>query len=197
METAKRWPAVALVGATCAWVLIGSAFLPSSPFPTYSRYRSVTPRPVAGQLPKGFFLPQSDADLGVSALAFEDLDGDGDLDIVAAEPDPDGGGFNIETADRSSTPVAIVVWVNDGSGRLTRKPRASSNSLESEPASPSLDQREGPVTAPIQPDAPVGEATSANGWLTRSPRPHSAALAGALRSVPRARLRSRSPPILS
>jgi hypothetical protein len=147
---------------------------------------------MAGQLPKGFSLPQSDADLGVSALAFEDLDDDGDLDIVAAEPDSDGG-FNSGT----TTPVGIVVWVNDGSGRLTRKAPSASNSLASEPASPSLDKHDAPVTAPIQPDVPVSEPVSASGWLAGSGQRHSLALVAIIPAVTRNRLRSRSPPILS
>jgi hypothetical protein len=192
----SRWSTVALSAITCAWVVAGSAFLPSSPYPTKSRYQTLTLRQVASQLPEGFSLPQSDANLGVSALAFEDLDDDGDLDIVAAEPDADGGGFNIGTADRSP-PVAIVVWVNDGSGRLTRKAPASSNSLDSAPGSPSIDRHDGPLTAPIQPDSPASKTASAIGWLTGSGPPHNPALAGVLPSGTHARLRSRSPPVLS
>jgi hypothetical protein len=190
----SRWSVVALSSVACLLVLAGSAFAPSSPSSFNSRYRRFTPRTVAGQLPHGFVLPQSDADLGVSALAFEDLDDDGDIDIVAAEPDAD---FNIGTADGSTAPVGIIVWVNDGSGRLTRKTPAPSNSLGSGPASPSLDEHEGPVTAPIQPDAPAGEAVSANTWLTGSGRPSSLALVVVIPSVTPHTLRSRSPPVLS
>jgi hypothetical protein len=190
----SRWSVLALSATVWAWILAGSVFLPSSPRPSSPRYRSFTPQSVANQLPKGFSLPQSDADLGVSALALEDLDDDGDLDIVAAESDADGG-FSVAIANPSTPAVGIVVWVNDGSGRLTRKTPATSNRLENEPASPSLDKHDGQGTASIQPDA--SEIVSGYGWLTGSGLRHRPAFVAVFPSVTRARLRSRSPPIVS
>lgn len=187
----RRWSVLALSATVWPWILAGSVFLPSSPRPSNARHRSLTPQSVANQLPKGFSLPQSDADLGVTALAFEDLDDDGDLDIVAAESDADGG-FSVAIASPSTPPVGIVVWVNDGSGRLTRKTPAASNRLENEPASPSLDKHHGPGTASIQPDA--SESVPAHGWLTVSARRYCPAVMAVFPSVTRARLRSRSPP---
>jgi hypothetical protein len=140
---------------------------------------------VAGQLPKGFILPPSDAHLGVSAVAFEDLDDDGDIDIVATEP------------DGSTGPVDLVVWVNDGSGRLARKTSTPSNTLGREPALPSLEQHDGAVVVSVHPDAPATETLSANGWLTLPWQPYRLALVAVPPSGTPATLRSRSPPVIS
>jgi hypothetical protein len=139
--------------------------------------------PVAGQLPRGFTLPSADVDLKISSLVTTDLDADGDLDIVAA--------------DRSGGAIGIVVWVNDGAGRLTRKAPAPTGNLASEPADPSIDERQATVMASVQPDGPAIAAIAANAWMTLPARPYELARPAVPPSVSPATLRSRSPPLPS
>jgi hypothetical protein len=139
--------------------------------------------PVGGQLPRGFTLPSGDADLQVSSLVTTDLDADGDLDIVAA--------------DRSSGAIGIVVWVNDGAGRLTRKAPAPAGHLASEPAAPTIDEHQATVMASVQPNGPAIAAISAKAWFALPARPHNPATSAAPDSATAATLRSRSPPARS
>jgi hypothetical protein len=178
-----RWFGVAVVIAIAA-SLSGAAWLGSSTARP-SRLRGYHPvdLPVAGQLPQGFTLPSADVNLPVSSLVTADLDADGDLDIVAA--------------DRSNGSIGIVVWVNDGAGRLTRKAPSSKGHLASEPASPSLDEHQATVMASVQPDGPALATISANSWLTLPAQPYDLARSSVPESVTPATLRSRSPPALS
>src|SRR6516225_1620112 len=153
-----RWVGVAALVLAIAASLAGSAALQSSAaHPSRLRSYHSVDLPVAGQLPQGFTLPSSDVNLPVSSLITADLDADGDLDIVAA--------------DRSNGGIGIVVWVNDGAGRLTRKTPSKGN-LASEPASPSLDEHQPTVMASVQPDGPAIAAISVDSWLTLPARPH-------------------------
>jgi len=139
------------------------------------------PRAAAKQLPAGFILPSSDVDLKVSSLVAADLDADGDLDIVAAaNGSPD-----------------IVVWVNDGEGRLTRKLPERPKTLGSEPPAPSVDQGSTTIAASIQSDSPAVQTICANAWLTLPEQRCRLPLAVSALSVTLATLRSRSPPVLS
>jgi hypothetical protein len=136
-------------------------------------------RSAAEELPQGFVLPSSDVDLGVSSLVAADLDADGDLDIVATDS------------------ASIVVWVNDGDGRLTRKRPASPKNLGGEPASPSVEQRQGTVVVSVQPNSPAVQTLDSTAWLTPPVRASDLQPSRAATSVDLARLRSRSPPLLS
>ena len=180
-----RWIGVAVSVVAIAASLSGSAWLRLSTAHA-SRLRSYQPvdLPVAGQLPQGFTLPSSDLNLQVSSLITADLDADGDLDIVAA--------------DRSNGGIGIVVWVNDGAGRLTRKTPSSKGNLASEPASPSLDEHQATVMVSVQPDGrPALAAISVDSWLTLPAQPYDLARSSVPESVTPATLRSRSPPARS
>ena len=179
-----RWFGVAVTVVAMAASLLGSAWLGSSTAHS-SRLRGYHPvdLPVAGQLPQGFTLPSADVNLPVSSLITADLDADGDLDIVAA--------------DRSNGGIGIVVWVNDGAGRLTRKAPSSKGNLASEPASPSLDQHESTVMATVQPDGPALATISVDSWFTLPAQPYDLTRSSVPESVTPATLRSRSPPAFS
>ena len=140
------------------------------------------PRSAAKQLPAGFVLPSSDVDLTVSSLVAADLDADGDLDIVAAAANgsPD-----------------IVVWVNDGEGRLTRKLPELPKTLGAEPPAPTVDQRSTTVFASIQSASPAVQTICANAWLALAEQRCRLPLAPSAISATLATLRSRSPPVLS
>ena len=135
------------------------------------------------QLPAGFVLPSADVDLKVSSLVAADLDADGDLDIVAAAS--------------ANGPLGIVVWLNEGDGRLTRQRPAQPHSLGVEPPNPSVEQHDSTAAASIQTDSPAEQNAGGGAWLVlpkhccRMPfdaSPISAAVAT---------LRSRAPPALS
>src|SRR5215470_9835758 len=179
-----RWIGVAVSVVAIAASLSGSAWL-QSPAAHASRLRSYQPvdLPVAGQLPQGFTLPSADANLSISSLITADLDADGDLDIVAA--------------DRSNGGIGIVVWVNDGAGRLTRKAPAPKGNLASEPAAPSIDERQATVMASVQPDGAAIATIAVNSWLTLPARPYDLLRSLVPESATRGTLRSRSPPALS
>ena len=138
---------------------------------------------VAKQLPAGFVLPSSDVDLKISSLVAADVDADGDLDIVAA--------------DAANGSVDILVWVNEGDGRLTRKQPERPKALDSEPQGPSVDQQHSTAIASIQPDSPAVQTPCANRWLTLPEQPCPMSLQAAAASATVATRRSRSPPVRS
>jgi hypothetical protein len=179
---AKLWAALSLVAIVAT--IAGAIHLPAGTHPSIVRYQDLARPSAAAQIPEGFVLPASDAGVRVSSFVTTDLDADGDLDVVAA--------------DRSNGAIGIVVWVNDGAGRLTRKvPAAPQRNLAGGPASPSIDQREAAVAASIQPNGPAIETISVNTWLLLPARPYDLALSAAPESATPATLRSRSPPVLS
>jgi hypothetical protein len=144
------------------------------------RATSLSTRPAAGQLPAGFILPPSDAQLPVASLIAADLDADGDLDIIAA--------------DTANGLVGIVVWVNDGTGQLTREaPRRGSN-FGSDPAPPSLAHHDSASIVSVQPPGPAIQATRGNGWLTLPASHCLVPVTIAAESLICGALRSRSPP---
>jgi hypothetical protein len=140
-------------------------------------------QPAAKRLPEGLVLPASDVNLTVASLVTADLDSDGDLDVIAA--------------DASSGSLRIVVWENDGAGRLTRKRPARQRSLGGEPAAPSVDQGQATVVVSIQSNAPAIETIGVNAWLTLPSRPRDLPASSDAPSAALATLRSRSPPNLS
>ena len=137
---------------------------------------------VAKQLPAGFVLPSSDVDLKISSFVAADLDADGDLDIVAA--------------DAANGSVDIVVWVNDGAGRLTRKHPEQPKSLGNDPPAPSVDRQYTTVVASLQPDSPAVQSEP-NRWVTLPEQPAPQLLGAAAVSATVSTRRSRSPPVLS
>jgi hypothetical protein len=75
-------------------------------------------RAFAAALPVALTPPTLDPDLRLVSMVAADIDADGDLDVVASD-----GSLN------------LVVWTNDGTGRLTRKyPEPSSGGLDQRPA---------------------------------------------------------------
>jgi len=137
---------------------------------------------VAKQLPAGFVLPSSDVDLKISSFVAADLDADGDLDIVAA--------------DAANGSVGILVWVNDGAGRLTRKHPEQPKTLGSEPPGPSVDRQYTTVIASLQPDNPAVQ-TDSTSWLTLPEKPFPRSREANAISSTVATRRSRSPPVLA
>ena len=170
--------AVALVATAAAY-----ARVTLRPVLTSGHDFELTRRPAAKQLPEGFVLPASDVNLNVASLVAADLDADGDLDIVAA--------------DSSSGFLNIVVWVNDGAGKLTRKSPRHTGNFGSEPLAPSVDQEETTLVLSIQPNAPAIAAAGVNAWLTLPSRPRDLPASPDVPSAALSTLRSRSPPSLS
>lgn len=175
----RHWLSFAVFAALLA-TLAGPVRLPSADRVTNLQFPLIE-RSAAKQLPNGFVLPSTDVDLKISSLVAADLDSDGDLDIVAADP----------------AKGSIVVWVNDGAGRLTRKRPRQTKTLGSEPASPSVDDRHATVIASVQTDAPAVETICANSWLSLPEQACELPLSASRASADRSTLRSRSPPILS
>jgi hypothetical protein len=182
MKARRQVAALSLVAIVAT--IAGAVRLPASARASIVRYQDLAHPSAAAQIPAGFVLPASDAAVRVSSFVTADLDADGDLDVVAA--------------DRSNGAIGIVVWVNDGAGRLTRKvPAAPQRNLAGGPASPSIDQREAAVAASLQPNGPAVETISADAWLLLPARPYDLALSAAPESATPSTLRSRSPPLLS
>jgi hypothetical protein len=140
-------------------------------------------RLAAKQLPAGFVLPSADADLKVSSLVAADLDADGDLDIVAAAS--------------ANGPLGIVVWLNEGDGRLTRKRPDQPHSLGVEPPTPSVERHDSTVGASIQTDSPAEQSAAAGAWLVLPKHCCRMPLDASPISAAVATLRSRAPPALS
>ena len=143
----------------------------------------LTRQSAAKQLPDGLMLPSSDVNLDVASLVAADLDADGDLDIVAA--------------DTSAGSLGIVVWVNDGAGHLTRERPADGRSLATEPASPSIEHRQGTVPASTQPNTPAVDAPAVSVRYALPARPWNLPATPDARSALLSALPSRSPPVRS
>ena len=178
----RKLPAYILV--TAALVMLAGGVLPSAgarlaPWRGFELSR----HSAASQLPAGLVLPASEAHLAVSSLVAADLDADGDLDIIAT--------------DASEGSVGIVVWVNDGDGRLTRKHPRKFSTFGSEPESPSVAPQEATMATSIQPDAPAVAAIGINTWVTLPSQPFVLPLSPDVPSAARAASRSRSPPARS
>ena len=140
-------------------------------------------RLAAKQLPAGFVLPSSDVELKVSSLVAADVDADGDLDIVAAAA--------------ANGPVGIVVWVNDGDGRLTRERPAQPHTLGAEPPTPSVERHDSPMAASIQTDSPADQNADGGAWLVLPQQCCRMPLAAPPVSVALDSLHPRAPPALS
>src|SRR2546427_4180492 len=82
------------------------------------------------RLPAGLALPAVEAAQQIIGLVCADIDSDGDLDVIVNEGSLD-----------------LAVWVNDGTGRLTRKHAARSSGWQTEAPSPSFDVRPSAVSA--------------------------------------------------
>lgn len=135
----KRWTLVAIAGlaAISAW----NETAAHRPVPR-NLSPPVTLRDLAQALPAGMHAPESDS-IRVASLVTTDLDADGDLDVIATDGSSD-----------------LVVWTNDGSGRLTRKAPRRASDLTPEPPSPSLAPNEQANLVSIQNTAPSLQAGS-------------------------------------
>jgi hypothetical protein len=140
-------------------------------------------RLAAKQLPAGFVLPSSDVDLKVSSLVAADVDADGDLDIVASAA--------------ANGPVGIVVWVNDGDGRLTRERPAQPHTLGAEPPAPSVERYDSTLLASIQTHGPAEQSAGGGAWLVLPQQCCRMPLAASLVSAALDSLHPRAPPALS
>jgi hypothetical protein len=76
---------------------------------------------LAAALPKVLTPPVVQPGLRLVSMIAEDIDADGDLDVVANDGSLD-----------------LIVWTNDGSGRLSRRQGRDVAGLRSEPAAPGL-----------------------------------------------------------
>jgi hypothetical protein len=132
------------------------------------------------QLPAGLLLPVADANLPIASLVTADLDADGDIDVLATE--------------NSSGSVKLVVWVNDGDGRLARK--APLQPAKSGFASESSSISDGPssVLVTIQSGSYAVEPISRTAWISLASQPHRFARSTDPVSASPGTLRSRSPP---
>jgi len=110
-----------------------------------SRHAALDPAPEALQsfiasqqsLPAGLVLPPVEASRLVVGVVAADIDADGDLDVVVNEGTLD-----------------LVVWVNDGTGRLTRKSASHSSDWEPLPPIPSLGGPSAAVAVSVLNDVP-------------------------------------------
>ena len=138
LERARRWCLVAIVGVLAA----ASAWTESAARqPGTGRLTPVVVlRDLAQALPAGMHAPGSDW-VRVASLVTADLDADGDLDVIAT--------------DGSS---ALVVWTNDGNGRLTRKAPRRASDLVPEPPPPSLTPHQQATPVSVQNGAPSLQA---------------------------------------
>jgi hypothetical protein len=181
LQMMKRLALVCTAAVALLATLVGHVRLPQAAAVNLIRFRQT--HPVAKQLPAGLVLPSSDADLKISSLVAADLDADGDLDIIAADP--------------ANGSVDILVWVNEGDGRLTRKRPAQPKTLGAEPGDPSVDQPQTIVIAAFQPDSPAVQTICANAWLVLPEQPCRLPRSPSAISATIAARRSRSPPVLA
>ena len=176
----KRLALICTATVALLAAMVGHVPLPQAAAINLVRFRQM--HSVAKQLPAGFVLPSSDVDLKISSFVAADLDADGDLDIVAS--------------DAANGSVDIVVWVNDGAGRLTRKHPEQPKSLGNDPPAPSVDRQYTTVVASLQPDSPAVQSEP-NRWVTLPEQPAPQLLGVTAVSATVATHRSRSPPVLS
>ncbi len=106
---------------------VSAAFGPQAP-------RFFEGRAFAASLPVALTPPTLDPDLRLVSMIAADIDADGDLDVVASDGSLD-----------------LVVWTNDGTGRLTRKyPEPSSGGLDQRPTQ-TLDSHEATADSVLPP----------------------------------------------
>jgi hypothetical protein len=179
-QTMKRLALICTATVALLAAMVGHVHLPQAAALNLVRFRQI--HSVAKQLPAGFVLPSSDVDLKISSFVAADLDADGDLDIVAS--------------DAANGSVHILVWVNDGAGRLTRKHPEPPKSLGTVPPGPSVNEQYTTVVALLQPDSPAVQSAS-SWWATLPERSAPHAIDTTAVSTTVSTRRSRSPPALS
>ncbi len=148
--------------------------------PRADKLNSVQLTSASQRLPEGLVLPASDLNLHLASLVTTDLDVDGDLDVVAA--DTTGGSLR------------IVVWVNDGDGRLTRKAPIAPRNSGFAPSAPSFSDHESSSYVTIQSDSYAVDGIAVSSWFSLSSKAYRFARSAAPASTVRCTLRSRAPP---
>lgn len=113
-------PLAALICAV--WVPIQHHFVsPFAPVPSRPTFESTV---LVAALPSVLSPPAVQPGSRLVSMIAEDIDADGDLDVVANDGSLD-----------------LIVWTNDGSGRLSRQQGRDGPDLRSEPAAPGLADR--------------------------------------------------------
>jgi len=100
-----------------------------------------TPAPrtrTASNLPPALEASLSGQGLDLVSVIAADIDADGDLDVVA-----------------SDSKLELIVWVNDGTGHLTRREAARATRWRPEPADPTLHERPGAINVSLQNEPPT------------------------------------------
>jgi hypothetical protein len=124
--------------AACVAILCAGAFtiVHGRPLerPATPPQRFFEGRAFAAALPAALRPPTLDPGLRLVSMVAADIDADGDLDVVASDGSLD-----------------LVVWTNDGTGRLTRKYPAHSSGGLDEPPAQTLDQQESSSVSALPP----------------------------------------------
>ena len=113
------------------------------------------------------------------AMIARDIDADGDLDVVA-----------------NDAMLQLFVWINDGTGHLTRREARHQAGVGQEPAGPGVTSRPVVAEPALQDASSVEPPASFASALAERSRPRSDGLSGALRSAFLADRPSRAPPSL-
>lgn len=124
-------PIVALLCAVWAPAHQRSASVPVS-FALRPTFDSTA---LAAALPSVLLPPAVQPGSRLVSMIAEDIDADGDLDVVANDGSLD-----------------LIVWTNDGSGRLSRQPGRDTPGLRSEPEAPGL-THDSPASDSLVPQA--------------------------------------------
>jgi len=173
LATLGAWAAVSAIAASM-WFAGGAPGQPGSLVrrPTFDAAALVPTLPhvlVPPALPAGDLV----------AMVARDIDADGDLDVVA-----------------NDAMLHLFVWINDGTGRLTRREARHQGGVGQEPAGPGVTSQPVALEPALQSVSFVEPPSSFASVLAEKSRPRSDGPHGALRSAFLADQPSRAPPAL-